>query len=122
MQAESALEDSLRLEAEIKRNLPQLTTDDFHSTQVWECCKAASLLPRAVAALSTAYDTLWSSLKLDETLISIFRTEFLSDCVKTGVSLLESADIITLFLGNKVFNPQVPRYGRSVVRCMYLFN
>ena len=106
-QAESALEESVRLELELKCDLPRLTIEDFQSAKVLECCKSASLLPRAVAALSTAYNTLWSSVQLDETLTPLFHSEFLSNCVKTAVSLLEAADTITLFLGNKVFNPQV---------------
>ena len=103
----SALEESVRLESAMQRDLPQLTIDDFQSAKVFECCKSASLLPRAVAALSTAYDTLWSSIQLDKSLASIFPSEFLTDCVKTGVSLLVDADIIILFLGDKAFNPQV---------------
>ena len=107
LQAENALEESGRLKEELKRHLPQLTIHDFQSVKVFECCKSASLLPRAVAALSTAFDTLWSSIQFEEALTDIFPSNFLRDCVTTGVSLLKAADVIMLFLGNKAFNPQV---------------
>ena len=102
-----AQDESERLSVIIKESLPKVGFKDFCEADIIACCYAASVLPRAVAVWSSAYDSVWSGMQVPDLDMTSIPPTFLISFVNTGMYLLHAADVILLFLGDKLFNPQV---------------
>ena len=102
-----AQDESDRLSAIIKKSLPKVGFKDFCEADILACSHAASVLPRAVAEWSSAYDSVWSGMQVPDLDMTELPSTFLTSFINTGIDLLHAADVIMLLLGDKLFNPQV---------------